>query len=116
MLFDAVNFHLWKPCNYKCTFCFATFDDVPGRLTSTDARRVVDEVAPYTDKITFVGGEPTLCPFLGDLVDGAHAAGLATCIVSNGERLREQHAVGVQTHRCPLLARRRTGRNQCQSA
>lgn len=88
MLFDAVNFHLWKPCNYKCTFCFATFEDVPGRLTSPDARRVVDLVAPYTDKITFVGGEPTLCPFLGDLVEGAHAAGLATCIVSNGERLR----------------------------
>jgi hypothetical protein len=37
MLFDAVNFHLWKPCNYKCTFCF-DFDDVPG--DQAHARRV----------------------------------------------------------------------------
>lgn len=20
----SVNFHLWKPCNMKCNFCFAT--------------------------------------------------------------------------------------------
>jgi radical S-adenosyl methionine domain-containing protein 2 len=85
--FEAVNFHLWKPCNYRCRFCFATFEDVPGRLNAADALRVVDLVAPYCDKITFVGGEPTLCPFLGDLVEHAHALGLTTCVVSNGERL-----------------------------
>lgn len=88
MLFDAVNFHLWKPCNYKCKFCFATFEDVPGRLTAAAAGHVVDLVAPHCDKITFVGGEPTLCPFLGELVERAHGDGLTTCIVSNGERLR----------------------------
>lgn len=98
MLFDAVNFHLWKPCNYRCKFCFATFGDVPGRLTRDEARRVVALVAPLTDKITFVGGEPTLCPFLGDLIDDAHAAGLTTCVVSNGERLGPlilQHAAAL---------------------
>lgn len=88
MLFDAVNFHLWKPCNYRCKFCFATFEDVPGRLTAAEALRVVDLLVSHCDKITFVGGEPTLCPFLGDLVERAHGAGLTTCIVSNGERLR----------------------------
>ena len=25
---SSVNFHLWKPCNMKCRFCFATFQDV----------------------------------------------------------------------------------------
>ena len=24
----SVNFHLWKSCNMKCRFCFATFQDV----------------------------------------------------------------------------------------
>ena len=24
----SVNFHLWKPCNMRCRFCFATFQDV----------------------------------------------------------------------------------------
>ena len=88
MLLESVNFHLWKPCNYRCKFCFATFGDVPGRLTRADAIRIVEAVAPHCDKITFVGGEPTLCPFLGDLIDRAHAVGLTTSIVSNGERLR----------------------------
>lgn len=28
----SVNFHLYKPCNYRCRFCFATFRDVDGHL------------------------------------------------------------------------------------
>ena len=24
----SVNFHLWEPCNMRCKFCFATFQDV----------------------------------------------------------------------------------------
>jgi DNA-directed RNA polymerase specialized sigma24 family protein len=29
----AVNFHLYKPCNYRCRFCFATFRDLRGQLS-----------------------------------------------------------------------------------
>ena len=41
-------------------------------------------------KITFVGGEPTLCPYLGELLEAAKHAGLTTCIVSNGTGLTEE--------------------------
>ena len=41
-------------------------------------------------KITFVGGEPTLCPYLGELLEAAKIAGLTTCIVSNGTGLSEE--------------------------
>ncbi|MBK9030266.1 MAG: radical SAM protein [Myxococcales bacterium] len=98
MLLESVNFHLWKPCNYRCKFCFATFEDVPGRLTKDAALQIVDAFAPHCDKVTFVGGEPTLCPFLGELIEHAHALGLTTSIVSNGERLRriiERHATSL---------------------
>lgn len=94
----AVNFHVWKPCNYECKFCFAVFDDVPGRLRRDEALRVVEAIAPHCEKLTFVGGEPTLCPFLGDLIEVAHRRGLTTCVVSNGERLRtiiEHHAASL---------------------
>jgi radical S-adenosyl methionine domain-containing protein 2 len=94
----AVNFHVWKPCNYKCKFCFAVFDDVPGRLDRAAALGVVEAVAPHCEKITFVGGEPTLCPFLGDLIECADRAELTTCVVTNGERLRpliERHAASL---------------------
>lgn len=39
------------------------------------------------DKINFVGGEPTLAPYLGELLEASRAVGLVTSIVTNGERL-----------------------------
>lgn len=58
----SVNFHIWKPCNEACKFCFATFGDVPGHLTSADAVRVVRLLREAgCEKINFAGGEPTLC-------------------------------------------------------
>ena len=42
------------------------------------------------DKITFVGGEPTLCPYLEDLLLASKMAGLTTCIVSNATGLTEE--------------------------
>ena len=40
-------------------------------------------------KLTFVGGEPTLCPYLGELLEEAKRVGLTTCIVSNGTGLTD---------------------------
>ena len=46
--------------------------------------------AAGADKITFVGGEPTLCPYLGDLLAASKDVGLTTCIVSNATGLTEE--------------------------
>jgi len=84
----AVNFHLFKPCNLRCRFCFATFRDLRGRLATAKAIVLIDRlVAAGTEKLTFVGGEPTLHPDIGELVAHAHGRGLVTCIVTNGARL-----------------------------
>lgn len=90
----AVNFHLWEPCNMRCRFCFATFQDVKqsvlprGHLPREQSLDVVAQLADFGfDKITFAGGEPTLCPWLGDLVRLARARGLTTMLVTNGSRL-----------------------------
>ena len=42
------------------------------------------------EKLTFVGGEPTLCPWLIELIAAAKTAGLTTCLVTNGSRLTEE--------------------------
>ncbi len=90
----SVNFHLWKPCNMKCTFCFATFQDVrkdtlpSGHLPREDCLAVVEALAAAGfDKINFAGGEPTLCPWLPDLIRRAKGSGLTTSIVTNGSFL-----------------------------
>lgn len=90
----SVNFHLWEPCNMRCRFCFATFQDVKqtllpkGHLPRAQAMDVVGKLcAAGFQKITFAGGEPTLCPWLGDLLVCAKEHGLTTMLVTNGSRL-----------------------------
>jgi radical S-adenosyl methionine domain-containing protein 2 len=83
----SVNWHLWPYCNYKCSFCFATFDDLPhpSYLTLKQGLEVVKLLAKAgTQKLTFAGGEPTLCPFLGELLKEAKKLGLTIMVVSNG--------------------------------
>ena len=86
----AVNFHIWPKCNLACTFCYATFPQARRTLPLSDALAVIDQLAEAgTEKITFVGGEPTLYPHLSEVVHHASVQGLTTCIVSNGARLRQ---------------------------
>ena len=90
----SVNFHLWKPCNMRCRFCFATFQDVgkhalpKGHLPREDCLSVVEALAGAGfHKINFAGGEPTLCPWLPDLIRRAKELALTTSIVTNGSRV-----------------------------
>lgn len=96
-LIPSVNFHLWEPCNMRCKFCFATFQDVKktilpkGHLPKEQAVQVVKELAQFGfEKITFAGGEPTLCPWLDELIQTAKSYGMTTMIVTNGSRLTPQ--------------------------
>ncbi|MDE2816900.1 MAG: viperin family antiviral radical SAM protein [Chloroflexota bacterium] len=90
----SVNYHLWKPCNMKCGFCFATFQDIhsnilpKGHLGREDCLSVVESLAQAGfRKINFAGGEPTLCPWLPDLIRWAKILGLTTSVVTNGSRI-----------------------------
>ena len=57
-------------------------------MSKQDALRVPQMLADAgAEKLTFVGGEPTLCPYLGELLIEAKRVGLTTCIVSNGTGL-----------------------------
>lgn len=93
----SVNFHLWEQCNMKCGFCFAKFQDVKdtvlpkGHLSKDESINVVRQLADFGfQKITFVGGEPTLCPWLSELIEIAKEKGLTTMIVTNGSNLTDK--------------------------
>lgn len=92
----SVNFHLWEPCNMRCKFCFATFQDVKqsvlpkGHLPKEQALEVVRQLSGFGfEKITFAGGEPTLCPWLPELIAIAKESGMTTMLVTNGSRLND---------------------------
>jgi len=87
----SVNYHLWKPCNMKCGFCFATFQDInrdilpKGHLDRENSILVLESLAlAGFRKVNFAGGEPTLCPWLPDLINRARELGLTTSLVTNG--------------------------------
>ena len=93
----SVNFHLWQPCNMKCGFCFAQFLDVKqevlpkGHLNREDCIKVVALLAGAGfDKINFAGGEPTLCPWLPELIQIAKDRGMTTAIVTNGTKITRE--------------------------
>ena len=93
----SVNFHLWKPCNMTCRFCFATFqdvgrDDLPkGHLPSKESLAVVEALATAGfEKINFAGGEPILCPWLPDLLRRAKELELTTSVVTNGSCVTQE--------------------------
>jgi len=83
-----VSWHLWPHCDLECTYCYATFRDIPRTLNQADAIRVLDLFREAgTEKVTFVGGEPLLCPHIDELIGHAKSIGLVTMLVTNGTRL-----------------------------
>ena len=88
----AVNWHFFPRCNYGCTFCFATFEDIDfsENLEKELGYSLLESLSKEgVEKVTFVGGEPTLSPWLGDYLAKAKELGLITCIVSNGTGLTD---------------------------
>ncbi|WP_230469694.1 viperin family antiviral radical SAM protein [Lujinxingia vulgaris] len=89
----SVNYHINTHCNFACKFCFATFEDSKAELGGCMLKEqqqlaILDAlVAAGAEKITFVGGEPTLIPWLPKLVERAKKSGVTTMIVTNGFRL-----------------------------
>lgn len=84
----AVNFHLYKLCNYRCRFCFATYRDIHGQLSRESALELLSQLREAgTEKINFAGGEPTLHPHIGELVAEARRLGFVTSLITNGARL-----------------------------
>jgi radical S-adenosyl methionine domain-containing protein 2 len=91
-----ISWHLWPHCNFSCDYCYATFRDIPSTLSEEDCLKVLGIMAESgTQKVTFVGGEPTLCPFLHNLIRRAKELGMVTMLVTNGSRLRSPNVQGM---------------------
>ncbi len=84
---STVNYHLLQACNMSCGFCFAL--NIPiRRLKSEDSLELVNTLCQAGfRKINFAGGEPTLLPYLPNLIRQAKSHGLTTSIVTNGSRM-----------------------------
>lgn len=89
-IFETVSFHIVKPCNMKCKFCYATFDDfkVAKQLSIDDIKIILDKLYNAgVKKVTFAGGEPMLYKNLDRAIIYAKSIGLTTSIITNGSLL-----------------------------
>lgn len=89
--FETASFHIVKPCNMKCKFCYATFDDMHVTMISEDeAKDVIIKLKNAgLEKITFAGGEPMLYKPLKSVIKFSKSIGLNTSIITNGSLLTE---------------------------
>lgn len=100
-IFETVSFHIVKPCNMSCKFCYATFDDMKlrGQISIADVSNILKKLADAgVKKITFAGGEPLLYRELSVAIGTAKSYGMTTSIISNGYLIDEeflQHHVNI---------------------
>jgi radical S-adenosyl methionine domain-containing protein 2 len=101
----TVNIHVTRSCNFRCACCYAGFKDAGYQELAMDYSkwgRVIDELACLpkhpsgrSRKITFSGGEPTLLPFLPDLMRQCRQAGFTTSLITNGSLLAPACRMGL---------------------
>lgn len=81
----SVNLHFWPYCNLNCKYCFVHFSDISTTLAKDQWLDIIEELWNYNfRKLNFAGGEPTLCPFLDELLKFARDIGFTTSLISNG--------------------------------
>ncbi len=88
--FETVSFHIVKPCNMKCKFCYATFNDmdIKKQLTLKEVETILIKLKNSgVKKVTFAGGEPMLYKQLDKAIIYAKSIGMTTSIITNGSLL-----------------------------
>lgn len=91
--FETASFHIVKPCNMKCKFCYATFDDmrVISQLSKEESFSILDKLKEAgLEKITFAGGEPLLYKWIEEVIAYSKEIGLTTSIITNGSLLTDE--------------------------
>ncbi len=81
----------------RCKFCYAQWNNIDetilpgGHLPKKKSLQIIHELHNIGfKKITFAGGEPTLCPWLFELVELAHKLGINTTIITNASQFNEE--------------------------
>lgn len=121
-IFETVSFHIVKPCNMKCKFCYATFDDmhVVPQMGLPEAFEIITKLAEAgVKKITFAGGEPLLYKHIEQVIAKAKNLGITTSIITNGSLLTTEWLtkmrpyldwVGVSVDSLSDITQKRIGR------
>ncbi|QEE14493.1 viperin family antiviral radical SAM protein [Promethearchaeum syntrophicum] len=88
---ESVNLHITNRCNYRCKFCFARNRSLGSELNESQWMKIIDMLAEGgCMKLNFAGGEPTLIPYLSNLIQHTKNYGIFTSIISNGTGIKKK--------------------------
>ncbi|MEE8401325.1 MAG: radical SAM protein [Candidatus Hydrothermarchaeaceae archaeon] len=74
-------------CNFNCKWCFANAGENPKpvHMEKENAFRLIETLADSgVRQITFSGGEPTVYPYIADVISKAHDSGMVVHMNTNG--------------------------------
>lgn len=75
-------------CNQKCRIC--SNPEIEATLSLDQAKGMIDDfVARGYDGVILTGGEPTVHPQLGDILEYAFSKGIHARLITNGQRLAD---------------------------
>ncbi len=92
----SINLDLTSACNYACSFCVdSKLINAGKHFSLEEIKRLIDTLHSHglLSVILIGGGEPTLHPHFGAVVDYIKSKGLQVGIATNGSRLEKIEAI-----------------------
>lgn len=91
----GITFRLTNACNLKCKMCrFVESGDINTSLKESlplEAwKAIVDDVARFKPYFTFTGGEPLMCPWVGELITHISKQNMRCTVTTNGTLLAKR--------------------------
>ena len=87
--FNTLQLFITNKCNLRCKGCFYSHKLGKEEMTLEQYKSHVKEHRPEIGKIILLGGEPTIHPELGNMLDFNRSQGLRTTIYTNGFDLKK---------------------------
>jgi MoaA/NifB/PqqE/SkfB family radical SAM enzyme len=88
----SIDVYTTYRCNLRCSHCFLGSKLDEGTPFDFELLQLLVEAAPTwgTEEITFLGGEPTLYPYLAQAIRMARERGMKARVVTNGQKSFEK--------------------------
>lgn len=80
----TVNWHFTQACNMRCKYCFVSKCH---EFCKADYDIILGKIKDKFERVNFVGGEPTVSPYILELVKAAKSYGLKVTMVTNGYKM-----------------------------
>lgn len=94
---DVICFRVTRHCNARCGFCLSPPDGFHPD-TATLVQRINWLRTQGVKRIHFCGGEPTIHPALGDLIEHVHALGGRSLLTTNGIAIQDELISVLSAH------------------